>query len=226
MSCLSWALALPGHLCPSFTASIPLPQTDRVTGTLPPPSGPLVLAARWAGLPWVQGSITLPRLLVASGPLVQPLKGFGFLTTAEGGLLCLETQPHRSFHDIVSRGGGNIKGPGDRFLSRCGGRVWQSPTSAKGLALALWPLWSGSHRLRGGFYVGLLRTLSFLLYRRYHSPSSSQNLSPSHPCLLHHKVTSEAHQQSKCVIPLQPPGKLEFESGQGPGMFSIHVIFS
>ena len=114
-------------------------------------------------------------LLVASGPLVQPLKGLGFLTTAEGGLLCLETQPHRSFHDIVSRGGGNIKGPGDHFLSRC-----------------------------GGFYVGLLRTLSFLRYRRYHSPSSSQNLSPSHPCLLHHRVTSEAHQQSKCVIPGAP----------------------
>lgn len=105
-------LALPAHLCPSCIIAIPLPQMDSVMGSLPPLSGPLVFLARWA-----------PSAACCLQPPLQPLKGFGFLTTVENRLLCLQTQPHRSFHDIMSRGGGNIKGPGDHFLSRLGERV-------------------------------------------------------------------------------------------------------
>lgn len=77
---------------------------DGAIGSLPPYPGPLVFLAWWA--PWVQDQP------LGSSPLLQPFHSIDFLTIVEGGLLCLGTQPHRSFHDIVSEGGRDIKGPG------------------------------------------------------------------------------------------------------------------
>ncbi|VCW68625.1 unnamed protein product [Gulo gulo] len=113
-----------------FHASAPDGQCDGLSPTPFWPtgvSGPVGFLGVGSALPHSFSYLLPPAPL-------QPPKGFGFLTTVEGVLRCLQTQPHSSFHDIMSRGGGNIKGQEITFYQDLESMCDQVPLPLRG-----WP---------------------------------------------------------------------------------------
>lgn len=99
-----------------FIASLPLAPMDLVMGQSLITTWLTVLLTWWApggqGLPTC--SLATCRLQAAPA---RHFLSFGSLTTAEAAASS-GTQPHTCFHDIMSAGGRDIKGPGTHFLSK------------------------------------------------------------------------------------------------------------
>lgn len=168
----AWAPALTAHLCPSFMTSVLCPHGLCDSHHI---------LARWCFCPTggLPGCRTSPAALSWLQSRYNPSTALTSSPQARTGCCLYVHRPHRSFHDITSRGSRH-QGPWGITSNQGSENVYDKVP----LLLTGWPWLYDPCGLVATNYEGVSVKASLVpisLYRRYHSVFFPQNLSLLHP---------------------------------------------